>query len=70
MCSSFIDVGVRGEREVNFKPEPGVSAYDPNEVVARVSTHGWLNAPLEYGAVRDVTFDDADDWPPAPSLCY
>jgi len=28
MCSSFIDVGVRGEREVNFEPEPGVSSYD------------------------------------------
>jgi hypothetical protein len=34
MCSSFIDVGVRGEREVNFEPEPGVSSYDPDEVVA------------------------------------
>ena len=34
MCSSFIDVGVRGEREVNFEPEPGASSYDPNEVVA------------------------------------
>lgn len=30
MCSSFIDVGVRGGREVNL----GVSSKDPNEVVA------------------------------------
>ena len=34
MCFSSIDVGVRGGREVNFEPEPGVSSYDPNEVVA------------------------------------
>jgi hypothetical protein len=38
MCSSFIDVCVRGEREVNFEPEPGVSSYDPNEVVAGLRT--------------------------------
>jgi hypothetical protein len=30
MCSSFINVGIRGKREVNL----GVSSNDPNEVVA------------------------------------
>jgi hypothetical protein len=36
MRSSSIDVGVRGEHEMNFEPEPGVSSYDPNEVVANL----------------------------------
>jgi hypothetical protein len=31
---SSIDVCVRGDREVNFELEPGVSSYDPNEVAA------------------------------------
>ena len=32
MCSSLIDVAVRGEREEKFESEPGVRSYEPNEV--------------------------------------
>ena len=31
---SSIDLCIRGDREVNFELEPGVSSYDPNEVAA------------------------------------
>jgi hypothetical protein len=34
MCFSSIDVGLRGEREVNFEPKPGLSSYDPKELIA------------------------------------
>jgi hypothetical protein len=34
MCSSLIDVAVRGEREEKFESEPGARSYEPNEVEA------------------------------------
>ncbi len=43
MCFSSIDVGVRGGREVNF--EPGVSSYDPNEVVASLRNLSFQELP-------------------------
>jgi hypothetical protein len=43
MCFSSIDVGLRGDREVNFEPEPRVSSYDPNEVVASLRNTSFQN---------------------------
>jgi hypothetical protein len=50
MCSSFIDVGVRGERDVNFEPEPGASSYDPNKVVASLRSLSFQKPTKRYSS--------------------